>query len=73
MSLEWQDFALCAQTSPDMFFPEEGASAAPAKKICAECTVREICLQYALDNDRRYGVWGGLSAAERQKLRKAAA
>ena len=71
--MSWWHDALCAQTDPDLFFPENSASSAPAKKICAECTVREICLQYALDNDLRYGVYGGLSAVERRKLRKAAA
>lgn len=65
----WMDSALCAQTDPDMFFPENGASARPAKKICAECPVREACLEFALRTNVDDGVWGGLSITELRLLR----
>jgi len=70
--LAWQSDSLCAQTDPEAFFPEKGGSTRDAKKICASCEVRVRCLDYALENDERFGIWGGLSERERRKLRKRA-
>jgi WhiB family redox-sensing transcriptional regulator len=70
--LAWQSDALCAQTDPEAFFPEKGGSTRDAKKICTGCEVRGECLEYALANDERFGIWGGLSERERRKLRKRA-
>jgi WhiB family redox-sensing transcriptional regulator len=70
--LAWQSDSLCAQTDPEAFFPEKGGSTRDAKKICASCEVRVHCLEYALENDERFGIWGGLSERERRKLRKRA-
>lgn len=70
--LAWQADSLCAQTDPEAFFPEKGGSTRDAKKICASCDVRAQCLDYALQNDERFGIWGGLSERERRKLRKRA-
>ncbi len=68
----WQDRALCAQTDPEAFFPEKGGSTREAKKVCLTCEVRQECLEAALDNDERFGIWGGLSERERRKLKKRA-
>ncbi|CAM5295812.1 Transcriptional regulator WhiB OS=Streptomyces alboniger OX=132473 GN=whiB PE=3 SV=1 [Streptomyces alboniger] len=70
--LAWQEQALCAQTGADFFFPEPGSSVREAKYICRMCTMRSACLEYALANDERFGVWGGLSEKERYALRRAA-
>ncbi|WP_324615158.1 WhiB family transcriptional regulator [Nesterenkonia sedimenti] len=70
--LAWQVDALCAQTDPEAFFPEKGGSTRDAKKVCAACTVKQECLDYALANDERFGIWGGLSERERRKLKKRA-
>jgi len=70
--LAWQTDSLCAQTDPEAFFPEKGGSTRDAKKICTSCEVRVHCLEYALENDERFGIWGGLSERERRKLRKRA-
>jgi WhiB family redox-sensing transcriptional regulator len=70
--LAWQTDSLCAQTDPEAFFPEKGGSTREAKKICGTCEVRNSCLDYALENDERFGIWGGLSERERRKLRKRA-
>ena len=70
--LAWQTDALCAQTDPEAFFPEKGGSTRDAKRICTSCEVRSQCLEYALANDERFGIWGGLSERERRKLRKRA-
>lgn len=71
-ALAWQTDALCAQTDPEAFFPEKGGSTRDAKRICTSCDVRAQCLQYALENDERFGIWGGLSERERRKLRRSA-
>lgn len=68
--LAWQTDSLCAQTDPEAFFPEKGGSTRDAKTICQSCEVRSECLEYALGNDERFGIWGGLSERERRKLRK---
>ena len=70
--LSWQTDALCAQTDPEAFFPEKGGSTREAKKVCLSCDVRGECLEYALSNDERFGIWGGLSERERRKLKKRA-
>ena len=68
----WQENALCAQTDPEAFFPEKGGSTREAKRICISCEVKSECLDYALANDERFGIWGGLSERERRRLRRAA-
>jgi WhiB family redox-sensing transcriptional regulator len=75
---EWMDRALCAQIGGDGFYPDKGTPGEPAenavtvveaKRICARCPVRSDCLEYALENDERYGIWGGTSDRERRRLR----
>ena len=68
----WHERALCAETDPEAFFPEKGGSTREAKKICVGCEVRGECLAYALDNDERFGIWGGLSERERRRVKRSA-
>jgi WhiB family transcriptional regulator, redox-sensing transcriptional regulator len=70
IGLAWQDRALCAQTDPEAFFPEKGGSTREAKKVCRACEVRAECLEYALEHDERFGIWGGLSERERRRLKR---
>jgi WhiB family transcriptional regulator, redox-sensing transcriptional regulator len=67
---QWQERALCAQTDPEAFFPEKGGSTREAKRICQGCEVRSSCLEYALANDERFGIWGGLSERERRRIKR---
>ncbi|MCV7136455.1 WhiB family transcriptional regulator [Mycobacterium hodleri] len=67
---DWYERALCPQTDPDAFFPEKGGSTKEAKKICLGCPVKQQCLQWALDHDERFGIWGGLSERERRRLKR---
>ena len=69
-SEEWRLDALCAETDPEAFFPEKGGSTREAKKVCTGCEVRVECLEYALEHDERFGIWGGLSERERRKLKR---
>src|SRR5271156_4061953 len=66
----WQKQANCMGVDPDLFFPERGASTREAKEVCRGCVVREDCLEYALSNSEKFGIWGGLSERERRKIRR---
>jgi WhiB family transcriptional regulator, redox-sensing transcriptional regulator len=65
----WQELALCAETDPEIFFPEKGHSTREAKLVCRYCDVRERCLEYALEHDERFGIWGGMSERDRRVLK----
>jgi WhiB family redox-sensing transcriptional regulator len=67
----WRAEALCTQVDVgDLFFPDKGNStdAHAAKAICARCPVKAACLEYALEHDERFGIWGGLSVKQRRAL-----
>lgn len=75
-SLGWQDFALCAESDPSLWHMDLGQGQhTRAKAICADCPVREECLEYALAYEDlpstagTYGVFGGLDPAERDAIR----
>ncbi len=67
---DWQSRANCMGVDPDLFFPERGASTREAKEVCRGCVVRENCLEYALSNGEKFGIWGGLSERERRRVRR---
>lgn len=71
---EWQVDSLC-RTAPDaaIFFPSPGDTEAlrAAKAMCSECPVVQDCLEYALGNNERYGIWGGKSTRERLLMLRA--
>lgn len=64
----WTVDALCAQVDAELFFPEKGESNREAKRVCGGCPVRAECLGWALANNERYGIYGGLSDRERLRL-----
>jgi WhiB family redox-sensing transcriptional regulator len=71
---EWQDYALCRQMDPDLFFNEPGepASTVEARRTCRMCPVRQLCLESALsfpDEDDLFGIFGGVGPRARKKLR----
>lgn len=66
----WQDLANCLGVDPDLFFPERGASTREAKEVCKGCVVRGDCLEFALANGEKFGIWGGLSERERRRIRR---
>jgi WhiB family transcriptional regulator, redox-sensing transcriptional regulator len=70
----WQDLAACRTADPELFFPVSEAGpalgqVARAKAVCATCSVREKCLDYALATRQPHGVWGGTSEEDRRLLR----
>lgn len=67
---EWREEAVCTETDPELFFPSSSSgSSRKVKEVCFSCPVREQCLQFALDNGERFGIWGGLSEMERRALK----
>lgn len=72
---EWRLAALCAQTDPELWFPERGGAVKPALRICGRCEdwVRDACLADALAVEARlsgevYGVRGGKTAKQRDAI-----
>ena len=68
--LSWQCEANCLGVHPDLFFPERGASTREAKEVCRGCIVKADCLEFALRNGEKFGIWGGMSERERRRLRR---
>ena len=63
----------CMNTDPELFFPDQDANVnlyQVAKQLCAQCPIIQQCLEYALKTDEQFGVWGGLTAFERRKLKR---
>jgi WhiB family redox-sensing transcriptional regulator len=70
-SADWWHEAECRLYVGEVdFFPARGESARDAKAVCAQCRVRNECLEYALRSEPLCGVWGGLSERERRQLRR---
>ena len=65
----WAAQAACRGIAePDLFFPERGGNEGrAAKAVCGGCPVRDECLGYAIRWRIDHGIWGGLSARERQR------
>lgn len=67
---DFRDSSLCAEIDPELFYPERGGSVRDAIAVCLACDVRADCLAWALENDERWGVWGGVSEQGRKKMRR---
>jgi WhiB family redox-sensing transcriptional regulator len=71
--------AACADTDdPDMFFPDlplgrrshtRRAAGQVARRFCSFCTEQTACLEWAIENDERYGIWGGTDPEQRDRIR----
>ena len=64
----WRVHAACRGVEPDVFYPVSDEEADVAKAICNVCSVRQTCLEYALTNRERDGVWGGATEKERRRI-----
>jgi WhiB family transcriptional regulator, redox-sensing transcriptional regulator len=75
---DWRSQGRCLDEDPELFFPIGHAGpallqVAEAKAVCATCQVREVCLEWSLEEGLDHGVWGGLDGDERRRLRRLAA
>lgn len=71
----WRRNASCKDTDPELFFPIGTTGQAliqisEAKTVCDECTVRNKCLDFALETNQDWGIWGGKSEDERRDIRR---
>jgi WhiB family redox-sensing transcriptional regulator len=72
----WQVKAECRGPQAEVFFPppqferkvDRLQRERRAKKICAQCNVKDLCLEYSLSIREPHGIWGGLNEAERREL-----
>ena len=74
MPERWMDDAACTEMDGEFWFPEpDWKPSVMALKVCEGCPVRARCLQYAMENRIEDGIYGGVPAATRAKLRRLAA
>jgi WhiB family redox-sensing transcriptional regulator len=68
----WRLYAACQGVDPDLFYSGQGDNFTnqAARAVCATCPVKAPCLEYALVNVEKFGVWGGKSERERRRLRR---
>jgi WhiB family redox-sensing transcriptional regulator len=66
--MAWADRGNCSGVDPEIFFPHRGDSVDLARAVCRGCAVSSECLSYAIDTNQRFGVWGGLTPAQRRRL-----
>lgn len=65
---DWMARGKCRDMDPTVFFPNDGIGVQMAQRICEDCPVKVVCLEYALTNRVDHGVWGGTSERERRRL-----
>jgi len=70
---DWQAWGACRGLDPGLFFPGPDDDYEEALVICRGCRVREECLQYALENRERFGIWGGTTERQRRRLMRRSA
>jgi len=66
----WTEDAVCARSDPEAWFPDRGRPNRQTKAMCDTCPVKDPCLQWALDHNEQYGIFGGTSHADRQKIKR---
>jgi WhiB family redox-sensing transcriptional regulator len=74
--VEWHERARCRGMGEETFFgadPDERptlklSELARARAICAQCSVARECLQWALSKPEKFGVWGGTSGRQRDRM-----
>ncbi|MGH8897833.1 MAG: WhiB family transcriptional regulator [Egibacteraceae bacterium] len=73
---DWRAKAACVDCDPEFFFPVGSTGPAldqiaQAKAVCEQCAVTAQCLEWALETNQHYGVWGGKSEDERRTMHRA--
>ena len=74
VNVSWMSEGLCrtsanVRKSDANWYAEIGTTECLlAVRICKQCPVSETCLQFALENEEEFGVWGGFAAGQRDGL-----
>lgn len=67
--MSWQVDGVCREIDPELFFADskEVHAQRDAIRACGLCRVdvRAKCLQWAIDNDEEWGIWGGATPPQR--------
>lgn len=61
----WAPLSYCKDTDPEAFHPVRSPQQV-VRKICRSCPVRQLCLDYSIENGM-LGVWGGMTESERRR------
>lgn len=69
---DWQRRARCRGLNHDQFFVRGSARSQAAIDICNRCRVRSECLEFALENELEFGIWGGMTERQRRRIRRRA-
>lgn len=71
----WKENRRCSKGESDLFFPERHKDSfkrqqlvKEARAICAQCVVTETCLEFALKNKEKFGIFGGMTEPERRHI-----
>lgn len=68
-TLAWRRQAACKGLDPGIFYPVDEHDECPdAKAVCAQCPVADRCLEHALGEREKEGVWGGCTERERRRI-----
>jgi WhiB family transcriptional regulator, redox-sensing transcriptional regulator len=76
----WQRLGRCDPATAELFYPPDhrepiaarAARVTAAKAICRRCPVLLTCRAHATATGEPHGIWGGQTAAERRRARRAA-
>lgn len=69
-SLKWKLEGLCTPGEDEKFFSRMGIRDDEARAVCAKCPVITQCLNWALNNNEKFGVWGGMGRDDRAAIRR---
>jgi WhiB family redox-sensing transcriptional regulator len=64
----WRERGACKGLDPQIFYPETDEDAEEAKAICRQCSVQTACLEHALAEREKEGVWGATTERERRRI-----
>ncbi len=72
---DWRGAGACLSADPELFFPIATRGPAvgqvsSALHVCARCSVRQQCLDWAMRMNEAEGIWGGTTPEERMRARR---
>ena len=66
----WREDAACIGLDTDLFIPDGDSHIEPLVWVtCRSCPAIQACLDYAITNRQRDGIWGGTRWSERSRMK----